>query len=114
MFISHPNKLLITAVVKVDESKCYIMDNQKEKDVHILSFDGGGTRGVMEVFILNDIMKTATILRDDPGRIQEIILDSNGDFILADKEIKSMKEVVESVLNPIHPTGRKHTDKIDY
>ena len=34
--------------------------------VNILSFDGGGTRGVMEVFILKDIMRMATLLRDEP------------------------------------------------
>ena len=32
----------------------------------ILSLDGGGSRGVMELVILRDVMNTVTLLKDDP------------------------------------------------
>ena len=44
----------------------------ERKEINILSFDGGGTRGVMEVFILNDIMQMATMLRDNPRKVFDI------------------------------------------
>ncbi len=46
--------------------------SQVTKNVDILSFDGGGSRGVMEAVILDDIMKLVTLLIEDPVAIQEI------------------------------------------
>ena len=75
--------------------------------VNILSFDGGGTRGVMEVFILRDIMRMATFLRDDQESIQDIVLDSSGVSRLEERNQREcLLKKLESVENPIHPTGK--------
>ena len=36
--------------------------------INVLSFDRGGSRGVMEMFILRDLMNMATILKNDPEK----------------------------------------------
>ena len=78
-----------------------------ESYVNILSFDGGGTRGVMEVFILRDIMRMATFLRDDPESIQDIVLDTRGVSRLEERNQREcLLKKLELVENPIHPTGK--------
>ena len=41
------------------------MDSEfsEKKSINILSFDGGGSRGVMEVMILDDFMRLATLMK---------------------------------------------------
>ena len=36
------------------------------RNVNILSFDGGGSRGILEVAILSDVMRLTTILWRNP------------------------------------------------
>ena len=42
-------------------------------DFNILALDGGGSRGVMESVILQDLMNTTTMLRDHPQDLLNII-----------------------------------------
>jgi hypothetical protein len=60
------------------------------KEIHVLSLDGGGSRGIMESIMLGHIMNLATIMRDNPEKI------INPDQNIIDE--------IENHPNPIHPT----------
>lgn len=47
-------------------------------EFNILSFDGGGSRGVMEMVMLDDVLKLATAMLKDGSEV--------GDILLQDKE----------------------------
>ena len=78
------------------------MDSRKE--VNVLSFDGGGSRGVMEMIILEDIMNSATLLTTEPKKI-EPWLASKSFFQMAD-ERNSFCTLLSNVQEPIHPTSK--------
>ena len=70
----------------------------------ILSFDGGGSKGVMEVVILKDIMNLATLIQEDPSKIMSKLSDPKGLFVSKDQRIEFAQLLDEGVPNPIHPT----------
>ena len=41
------------------------------KEIHVLSLDGGGSRGIMESIMLGHIMNLATIMKDNPGQFKD-------------------------------------------
>ena len=55
----------------------------KRKEIHVLSLDGGGSRGLMEAKNLDHIMKLATVMKNSPERIGNII---NRDKMMKQKE----------------------------
>ena len=80
-----------------------------QKEINILSFDGGGTRGVMEVFILKDVMQMATILRDFPKKIFDVVNNYQHESPLFqnDNERQSFfNDLSSSETNTIHPSGK--------
>ena len=72
------------------------------KDLNILSFDGGGTLGVMEMVILEDIMNTATLLKTNPKAIQPFLASDTLFDLSAERE--SFSQLLSTVEDSIHPT----------
>ena len=65
------------------------------KEIHVLSLDGGGSRGIMESIMLGHIMNLATIMKDNPGKIRDLdVMNLDQDTI----------EMIECQPNPLHPT----------
>ena len=75
------------------------------KTFDILSFDGGGSKGAMEVVILKDVMNTVTLLKHDPSLIfpYSHIQDGKELFENGDDR-RNFAQLLESVSHPIHPT----------
>ena len=74
----------------------------KLQDVHVLSFDGGGARGQMELILLDHIMKLATVMVKNPKHIITLLDKSNS--VHVHSIIKSL--IVEDFEgDPIHPTS---------
>ena len=80
------------------------MDSRKE--VNVLSFDGGGATGVMEMIILDDIMNTTTLLTTQPKSIQSLLTSKS--FFQTVEERQSFSNLLSNVQAPIHPTGKIH------
>ena len=76
------------------------------KSFDILSLDGGGSRGVMELVILRDVMKTVTLLKDDPSLFIPYLNNEDGtnDFFDNSTDRLNFANLLESVKSPIHPT----------
>ena len=72
------------------------------KDLNILSFDGGGTLGVMEMVILEDIMNAATLLKTNPKAIQPFLASDTLFDLSAERE--SFSQLLSTVEDSIHPT----------
>ena len=45
----------------------------KGKEIHILALDGGGSKAIMEVMMLQDIMNVSTLLRDRPKDMLKLL-----------------------------------------
>ena len=75
-------------------------------DFNILALDGGGSRGVMEAVILQDLMNTTTMLRDHPNDLLNVIKLEGGSKSLFQKPgtRKAFAQLIDEVTNPIHPT----------
>ena len=82
---------------------------KRNKGFDVLSFDGGGTKGVMEAVIMKDIMNMATILIRNPKLIVEDCLElfnknASYDDITTDKHnLVSLKKKLDDVKDPVHP-----------
>ena len=75
----------------------------KKKEINVLSFDGGGSRGIMEAMMLDDVMKTATLMYDKPDDI--ITLLSNDRKLEKIETRKKLQEIIKTkVSKPVHPT----------
>ena len=68
---------------------------KRQKELNILSLDGGGSRGIMESIMLGHIMNLATIMKENPNYIKEVIKTNDW---------SEMYPVISSHPNPIHPT----------
>ena len=64
---------------------------EDRKEIHVLSLDGGGSRGIMESIMLGHIMNLATIMKENPEEIYP-------------ENIFNLLERIENHPNPIHPT----------
>ncbi|XP_046840321.1 uncharacterized protein LOC124434463 [Xenia sp. Carnegie-2017] len=78
------------------------------KKINILSFDGGGSRGVMELKILDDVLRLTTIVLNSPKKIyffaNEDKNERNVNF-LKDRSVRErLIKDMEAVKDPIHPT----------
>ena len=76
----------------------------KRKEIHVLSLDGGGSRGLMEAKNLDHIMKLATVMKNSPERIGNII---NRDKMMKQKEtVDKFVEFINEINSEeaIHPT----------
>ena len=73
-------------------------------DFNILGIDGGGSRGIMEAAILQDLMNTTTMLRDHPAKLLEIISNERTSLFQKKETREAFSQVIGEVKNPIHPT----------
>ena len=71
-------------------------------EIHVLSLDGGGSRGIMESISLGHIMDLSTLMAKKPGKITEILRNSQLHAPEVGKKIQSLIELEK--LSPIHPT----------
>ena len=69
-----------------------------------MSFDGGGSKGVMEMIILEDILNAATLLVSEPKTI-EPWLTSKSFFETAEVR-QSFSNLLSNVQKPIQPHGK--------
>ena len=75
----------------------------KKKEMNVLSFDGGGSRGVMMILMLDDVMKTATLMRDKPDDLLTLL--SNDRKLEKIEARKKLQEMIKTkVPKPVHPT----------
>ena len=70
-------------------------DEKGPKELNILSLDGGGSRGIMESIMLGHIMNLASIMKENPSCIKEVIKTNDWSEI---------SPLISSHPNPIHPT----------
>lgn len=78
------------------------MSAKSVKKVNVLSFDGGGSRGIMEAKILQHIMLLFSAMREDPQKVTNLVKD---DPTLEDMKTRNeLKAILQSVKNVIHPT----------
>ena len=70
---------------------------EKKKEMHVLSLDGGGSRGIMEVIMLGHIMNYATIMTKNPKEAKDS-LSTNPELL---KKISGREDLGYT---PIHPT----------
>ncbi|XP_046840316.1 uncharacterized protein LOC124434460 [Xenia sp. Carnegie-2017] len=78
------------------------------KKINILSFDGGGSRGVMELKILDDVLRLTTIVSTNPESVGYLVnkdIDENEVNFLEDESVREcLIKDMEVVTDPIHPT----------
>ena len=79
------------------------------KDINVLSFDGGGSKGVMEAIILEDIMNTTTLLVKEPKTIERWVKSKS--FFSTVEERQSFSNLLSNVENPIKPHGKINFEK---
>ena len=73
------------------------------REFDILSFDGGGSKGVMEMVLLQDVMNTATILTQSPEKLLNLIAQKEDLFTTASDRCQ-LANLLKSVEKPVHPT----------
>ena len=83
------------------------MPKWRKKTVNVLSMDGGGSRGLMEVLLIQDIFLICTLMMRNPKEITQLIKD-NPKFELPSSRL-AIRALMDEVTNPVHPT-----DVFDY
>ena len=81
---------------------------KSRNEVHVLSLDGGGSRGIMESTMLEHIMNLATAMKRDPKNVTQILMEN----LTLDKSHEKIKSLIKKVKDdetngrypPIHPT----------
>ena len=80
-------------------------DNEEQKpNFNVLSFDGGGSLGIMEAVILQDLMNMTTALRDHPQKIFKIIENEHNNLLAKSDTRQKLAQLINEISNPIHPT----------
>ena len=70
---------------------------QCQKAINVLAFDGGGSRGIMEAMIADDLMRMFTLMYKDPLKLQSLVME----LTELDKRVELRNELKSVV--PIHP-----------
>ena len=82
----------------------------KKKEFHILALDGGGSKGLMQALILQDVMNATTVISQNPDRVSKILqsIKKRATMYYTDagkareEFIDEMKKIDDQ--NAIHPT----------
>ena len=78
------------------------MTQTNKAEIHVLSLDGGGSRGIMESIMLGHVMDVSTLMTEKPSKIIEILSNFQLDAPGVGRKFQSLIEVEN--LNLIHPT----------
>ena len=76
---------------------CPTNEFKSKKAINVLAFDGGGSRGIMEAMIADDLMRIFTLMREDPKKLQPLVME-----LAKPNGRKDLNKELKSVL-PIHP-----------
>ena len=71
-------------------------------EIHVLSLDGGGSKGIMESIMLGQVMDLSTLMTEKPGKITKILRKFELDGPEVGKKFQFLIEFEK--LSPIHPT----------
>lgn len=72
------------------------------KKVNVLSFDGGGSRGVMEVKLLQHTMQAYSAMMENPQQISDLLKE---DIRIEKSETRDkLRHICKHVIHEIHPT----------
>ena len=74
------------------------------REFDILSFDGGGSKGVMEMVILQDVMNTVTLLTRNPEKVLKLVSKNDKNMFATSAERCQFANLIKDMENPIHPT----------
>ena len=73
-------------------------------DFSILALDGGGSRGIMEAVILEDLMNTVTMLKNSPEPLLNVIKNERASLFQKLETREAFAKLIDSVENPVHVT----------
>ena len=79
------------------DDSCPTNKFQCQKAINVLAFDGGGSRGIMEAMIADDLMRMFTLMYKDPLKLQSLVMELKD----LDKRVELRNELKSVV--PIHP-----------
>ena len=92
------------------------LENQDAKKCNVLSFDGGGSRGLMEAMIIDDIMKMATLMKNCPEDVERIV--SQDLSLSQDETLRQLKKCLVDHFDTDETTDGNEalhpTDVFDY
>ncbi|XP_046840728.1 uncharacterized protein LOC124434849 [Xenia sp. Carnegie-2017] len=85
-----------------------VKEDSTKRNINILSFDGGGSRSVMELKILDDVLRLATIVLRNPKTVSHLgneeLNKSDANFLgHQDVRLRLISDL-KAVKDPIHPT----------
>lgn len=72
-----------------------------DRKANILSFDGGGSKGIMEAAVLDSVMRLVKILERDPNALE--YLTENDEKLLNETKRKALVDDLSKVTKSIHP-----------
>ncbi|XP_046841011.1 uncharacterized protein LOC124435104 [Xenia sp. Carnegie-2017] len=77
-----------------------------KKTIDILSLDGGGSRGILELKILDDVLRLATIVLRNPDDVSCLVDNDEKEVdFLKDSNVREfLIDFMDGVEDPIHPT----------
>ena len=80
-----------------DDGSSTINQSNSKKPINVLAFDGGGSRGIMEVMIADDLMRMFTLMYKEPLKLQSLVME-----LKKRDNRKELRNKLQSVV-PIHP-----------
>ena len=79
------------------DGSCPTNEFKPKKAINVLAFDGGGSRGIMEAMIADDLMRIVTLMHEDPKKLQPLVME-----LTKPNGRKDLNKALKSVV-PIHP-----------
>ena len=81
-----------------DDGSSTINQSNSKKPINVLAFDGGGSRGIMEVMIADDLMRMFTLMYKEPLKLQSLVMELR----TRNESRMELRNKLQSVV-PIHP-----------
>ena len=81
-----------------DDGSSAINQSNSKKSINVLAFDGGGSRGIMEVMIADDLMRMFTLMYKEPLKLQSLVME----LTTRNESRMELRNKLQSVV-PIHP-----------
>ena len=70
--------------------------------VNVLAFDGGGSRGLMEVLLLQHVMLLVSVIKQQPAKITSLI--NNDPMLETETSRQTIQDLMAKVDKAVHPT----------